>query len=36
MLKERFGWYGWAGAALILSAAIVSELTPPKTAVNDA
>ena len=36
MLKERLGWYGWAGAALILSAATVSELTPLKTAVNDA
>lgn len=35
-LRERLGWYGWIGAALILSAAIVSELIPPKTAVNDA
>lgn len=35
-LRERLGWYGWVGAALILSAAIVSELIPPKTAVNDA
>lgn len=35
-LREHLGWYGWIGAAMIIAAAAVSELIPPKDGVNAA
>ena len=35
-LREPLGWYGWIGAAMIIAAAAVSELIPPKGGVNAA
>ncbi|MBQ9416928.1 MAG: EamA family transporter [Clostridia bacterium] len=35
-LKEPLGWYGWIGAVLILAAAVISEIIPPKNPPKEA